>query len=79
MGEDTRMVIEEIIKERTRKIKRGNRGDEQTWVTQKWTHIKIYNIFNGHYAALSVPHISLLLINLPNDHQTPNISQEQQP
>ena len=57
MGEDNRIVIEEIVKERTRKIRWGNRGDEQPQATQKQTQIKIYNLFNGHYAALGVLHI----------------------
>lgn len=46
MGEDNRIVIEEIVKERTRKIRWGNRGDEQPQATQKQTQIKMYNLFN---------------------------------
>lgn len=48
MEEVNRMDFEEIVKERTRKLKREDMRDEKTQVTRKETHMRIYNLFNGH-------------------------------
>lgn len=48
MGEVNRMDIEGIVKERTRERKQGDMRDEKTQMTQKQTHTRIDNLFNGH-------------------------------
>lgn len=63
MGEVNRMDIEEIIKERTGKIKCGNRRDKKAQVTQKQTRIKIYNLFSGCYVAISIISTTHLTVN----------------
>lgn len=63
MGEVNRMDIEEIIKERTRERKCGNRRDKKAQVTQKQVYIKVYNLFCGHYAAISTIKTTHLAVN----------------
>lgn len=63
MEEVNSMGIEEIIKERTRERKCGNRRDKKAQVTQKQVNIKIYNLFSGHYAAISTIKNTHLTVN----------------
>lgn len=63
MGEVNIVDIEEIVKERTRKIKWGNRRDKKIQVTKKQIHIKIYNSFNRNHAAVSIIKTTCLTVN----------------
>lgn len=60
-----RIDIKNRVKERkvTRKIEWDIIRDEKTRVTQKPTHMKIYNFFNGHYAATSIIKTTHLTVN----------------